>query len=234
MLRVEGVRAGYGDLTVLWDVGLHVGDSELVALVGANAAGKTTLLRCVAGLHRPLLAGSVEFQGVRTERAPAHEIARLGVALVSERTVFPDLTVMENLGLGKLALGRRNAPPALLERVFELFPDLEVRRRQVAGSLSGGQRQMLAFGRALMGAPALLLLDEPSTGIAPKVVQRIFDAIRALNKDGMAILLVDQYVQDAVRIADRAYVLERGTIVAENTSQALLDDPTLRRAYLGV
>jgi branched-chain amino acid transport system ATP-binding protein len=234
MLEVRGLRAGYADLTVLWDIDLTVGPGELVGLVGANSAGKTTLLRSISGLHKPIERGEVSFEGSRIDRLPCHRVARLGMGLVSERTVFPNLSVAENLRLGQLARGDRRSSRFNEEAIYELFPELSSRKWQPARSLSGGERQMVAIGRALLGNPKLLLLDEPSTGIAPKVVHRILDTVKLLNREGVAVLLVDQYVEDALSMSQRAYVLEHGRIVAEDTGENLLSDPAVRRAYLGL
>ncbi len=233
MLEVQDLTAAYGDLVVLWNINLNVKAGELVAVVGANSAGKTTLLRCIVGLHRTM-RGDIRFLGRHLHRLPVHRIARLGIGLVSERTVFPDLSVAENLSLGKLAGREFDATVPRADSVIELFPELANRQAQLAGSLSGGERQMLAISRALMGNPRLLLLDEPSTGIAPKVVERIMEALKRLHARGVTLLLVDQYVTDALSMADRAYVLERGRVVAEDTGRRLLDNPTVRRAYLGL
>ncbi len=233
MLEVQGIEAAYGGLRALSGVTLTVGSGEVVALVGSNGAGKTTLLRCVAGLLRPR-AGRIRWAGADLGGVLAHEIVARGIALVPEgRRLFTRMTVEENLELGaftrRAALGRR----ARLTSVYRLFPRLAERRRQLAGALSGGEQQMVAIGRALMTEPALLMLDEPSLGLAPQVVEAICRGLEAISRTGVSILLVEQNVQAALGLAHRAYVLEGGRVVGEGRGAELLDDPGMRRAYLG-
>ncbi len=233
MLEVQGVAAAYGALPALWDVSLTVRPSEIVALLGPNGAGKTTLLACVAGLVRPT-AGTIAWNGHDLLRVLPHEVVARGVALVPEgRRLFGRMTVEENLDLGAFAARARDGRAAMLERVYALFPILRERQRQLVRALSGGQQQMVAIGRALMTNPDLLMLDEPSLGIAPRIVDVIFQALAEVNRSGMAILLVEQNVRATLTLAHRAYLLEGGRIVRDGDARALLDDPHVRRAYLG-
>jgi branched-chain amino acid transport system ATP-binding protein len=234
LLRVDGLEVGYGPLTVLRDVSLGVERGEIVALIGANGAGKTTLLKGVSGLLSPT-RGRVELDGVDITREPPHAIVRRGVAQVPEgRQVFGELTVRDNLELGAFAWSRGGAArQAEMNRVLALVPLLRERATQVAGTLSGGEQQMLAIGRALMARPRLLLLDEPSLGLAPLVVRTIFEVIVELKERGLGILLVEQNARAALAMADRAYVLETGRVSVEGSGQALLRDEQVRRSYLG-
>jgi branched-chain amino acid transport system ATP-binding protein len=236
MLSVRSLDAGYGKLRVLHGVSLHVGAGEIVTIIGANGAGKTTLLSAVAGVHRPQ-AGRIEFEGTEVAGQGAETMVRMGCVLVPEgRQVFAPLTVRENLNLGAYARRRRDGPAAVaatLETVFKLFPRLLERQKQLAGTLSGGEQQMLAMGRALMAGPKLLMLDEPSMGLAPLVVKDIFAAIVQLRAAGNTILLVEQNARAALAIADRGYVIETGRIVLEETATQLLGNKEVQRAYLG-
>jgi branched-chain amino acid transport system ATP-binding protein len=236
MLRVKNCESGYGKLRVLKGVSLHVGSGEIVTIIGANGAGKTTFLNTVAGIVRPR-AGEIIFDGRDVRSARPHHIVGQGCSLVPEgRRVFAPLTVEENLILGAYTqLRRRNTAFVKKEeeRVYSLFPVLKERRKQFAGTLSGGEQQMLAIGRALMSNPKLMMLDEPSMGLAPLVVKSIFQTITALRSAGMTILLVEQNSKAALCIADRGYVLETGTIVLEGTAQELLNNNDVQRAYLG-
>jgi branched-chain amino acid transport system ATP-binding protein len=235
VLTVEGLKARYGRIEALKGVDLTVGAGEIVALVGANGAGKTTLLRTISGIE-PAAAGRIVFEGQPIERMASHARVAKGIAQSPEgRQVFAPLSVEDNLRLG--GYRRRDGSAAVaadLERCFTLFPILKERRRQAAGSLSGGQQQMLAIGRALMAAPKLLLLDEPSLGLAPVIVDQILAAITRLRTEGMTVLLVEQNAAAALAIADRGYVLELGHVTLTGTGRALLDDPKVREAYLGV
>jgi len=235
MLRILNLEAGYETLRVLKGISLHVSPGEVVAIIGANGAGKTTLLATVAGLIKPY-AGEIIFQGRRMNRAPPEEIVAAGCSLVPEgRQVFGTLTVRENLVLGGYARRDEGRPGVqrALERVYQLFGILRERGHQLAGTLSGGEQQMLAIGRALMAQPKLMMMDEPSLGLAPRAAQAIFGTIVALKNAGMTILLIEQNARTALRIADRGYVLETGQIVCEGTSQELLDNHEVQRAYLG-
>ena len=232
MLTIHGLRSGYGKIEVLHDVDLTIEQGQTVTLIGANGAGKTTLLKTISGLIRPS-AGTIEFQGASIARRPAHRIVSLGLIQVPEgRAILKRMTVMENLLMG--AFKRSDADvPRDIAAVLERFPALAERREQMAGTLSGGEQQMLAIGRALMARPKLLLLDEPSLGLAPKFVTRIFLTIRELQKEGMTILLVEQNARHALRLADQACVLERGRIVLRGTGQELLNMPEVQDTYLG-
>ncbi|HEY7362753.1 MAG TPA: ABC transporter ATP-binding protein [Methylomirabilota bacterium] len=233
MLDVEGLHVTYGDAPALWDVSLRVAAAELVAVVGPNGAGKTTLVNAIARLL-PIRGGAVRFEGVDVTEAGAHQMCRHGVALVPEgRRLFGGMTVEENLDIGCYRPEARRARAESLARVFEMFPILRERRRQRAGSLSGGQQQMLAIGRALMARPRLLLFDEPSLGLAPAVVDQLFEIIRAIHAGGVSILLIEQNVVKGLEIAERAYVLEEGRILTEGRPAELLARSHLRQAYLG-
>jgi branched-chain amino acid transport system ATP-binding protein len=232
LLDVKDIHVFYGNIEAVKGISFHVDRGEIVCLIGANGAGKTTTLRTISSLLRPG-EGAVFYEGQRIDLLPAHDVVRLGVAHSPEgRRIFPRMTVRENLDMG--AFIRRDAEQrADMERVFELFPILSERARQAAGTLSGGEQQMLAIGRAMMARPKLLLLDEPSMGLAPIVVQRIFDTIREINQQGTTILLVEQNAAQALSLANRGYVIETGRIVLENDAGALLADEQVRKAYLG-
>jgi branched-chain amino acid transport system ATP-binding protein len=232
MLKVDSVHASYSGIRALKGVSLKVEDGEMVALIGPNGAGKSTLLNCISGVV-PLSEGAIALAGQAITGMPPWNVARQGLQQVPEgRQVWPEMTVLENLRLGATALRGRPASYSL-ERIFELFPILSERQRQLAGSLSGGQQQMLAIGRALMGSPRLLLLDEPSLGLAPLVVKQVFDALTALNREGLTILLVEQNSTLALGSTHRAYVIEQGKIVHEGFSSELKDDPQVVAHYLG-
>ncbi|MFN0301665.1 MAG: ABC transporter ATP-binding protein [Burkholderiales bacterium] len=233
MLNVANVTAGYGDLTVLRDVNLEVRHGEFVALVGSNAAGKSTLLRAIFGLL-PLQGGRAEFQGIRLDGRSPYAIAQLGLSLVLEQSVLRGMSTYDNLLLGAYRREARASISQSLESVFRLFPVLAERRSQLASSLSGGEQQMLCIGRALMGQPKLLILDEPSVGLSPVMVGVILKALAQLNREGLTILLVEQNVAQTLKVASRAYVLESGRIVLQGAASALLDDPSVKRAYLGI
>jgi branched-chain amino acid transport system ATP-binding protein len=232
VLEVEDIHAHYGAIEALRGISLYVKDGEVVTLIGANGAGKSTTLRSISGLT-PATGGSIKFDGEDITRLPAHDIVGRGIALSPEgRHCFPRMTVRENLDLGAY---RRKGPEVAedFDRVFELFPRLKEREKQKAGTMSGGEQQMLAIGRALMARPRLLMLDEPSMGIAPILVQRIYETITEINHSGVAILLVEQNANYALDIARRGYVLETGRIVLANDSAQLRDDPDVQKAYLG-
>ena len=233
MLEVVRLTSRYDRITALSEVTLRVSEGELVALVGGNGAGKTTLLRALSGVQ-PTAGGSVRFQGRDITRQSPRKRVRLGIVQVPEgRQVFGPLSVEENLRLGAFVRPARELAPGLV-RVYELFPLLWDKRREAAGTLSGGQQQMLAIGRALMTQPKLLLLDEPSMGLAPRLVAEIFETIRSLRNTGATILLVDQNARSALAVADRAYVLETGRIALSGPGRELMHDPGVRRAYLGL
>lgn len=234
MLEVRDLVAGYGEVEVLHGVSLRVGAGEVVALVGSNGAGKTTTLRAISGLIRPA-AGQIFFDGRRIDGLDPHRIVRLGIVQVPEgRKLFPSLTVLENLELGAYVPEARRYRAESLKMVFQLFPVLAERSRQAAGTLSGGQQQMLAIGRALRARPRVLMLDEPSLGLAPNVVTEIFRKILQIRESGTTVLLVEQNVRRALRVADRGYVLENGRLVLEGSGTDLLANDHVRRAYLGL
>jgi branched-chain amino acid transport system ATP-binding protein len=233
MLELDHIRVCYGAATALWDVSIRVGASELVCVVGPNSAGKTTLINAIAGLNR-IVSGTLSMDGRDLTRLARHEFCDQGIAIVPEgRRLFTALTVRENLELGGYRKAARASRRESMERVLSVFPELKGRLGAPAGTLSGGQQQMVAIGRALMARPRCLLLDEPSLGLAPSVVLEMFSVIREINREGMAVLLVEQNVAMALEIAARAYVLEEGRIAAEGSPQELLAAPHIRRAYLG-
>jgi branched-chain amino acid transport system ATP-binding protein len=233
MLSIEGLAVGYGEVAVLHDVSLQVKSGEVVALLGANGAGKSTLLRTTSGLL-VARAGHVVLNGKALNGLPAHEVAELGISMVPEgRALFPFMTVEENLELGSFTRRARGERRRNLDRVYQLLPRLRERRYQLSGSLSGGEQQMCAVARGMMACPQVLLLDEPSLGLAPVIVRDIFALIGQLRNEGLSILLVEQHVKHALEIADRGYVLQNGRIAAVGTSQELSNDPALKRAYLG-
>ena len=234
MLRLEGVDAFYGDLQALFSVSVEVPEGKVVALVGANAAGKSTTIRVISGLVTPR-QGRVLFRGEDLAHVPAHRRVELGIVQVPEgRRLFPFMTVAENLLLGAHTPHARAARDTTLGYVHSLFPVLHDRRAQLAGSLSGGEQQMCAIGRALMARPKLLMLDEPTLGLAPVLVGRIFDTVRTINADGVTVLIVEQNVRQALTLAHRAAVLESGKLVLEGAGRDLLGDERLKRAYLGM
>jgi len=234
MLSVKGLDLFYGDAQALSDVSLEVPKGEVVAIVGANGAGKTSLIRAIAGIE-PSRSGKVLFKDEEVTRLASHRICDLGIGQVAEgRQVFPTLSVLENLEVGAmLPRARRNARRTR-DEVFAMFPKLAERRAQLAGTLSGGEQQMLAIGRCLMGAPELIMFDEPSLGLAPLVVQEVLHSIRVLNRRGLTILLVEQNVAVSLRLSNRAYVLENGRIVMSGSGDELLHDDRVRQAYLGL
>jgi branched-chain amino acid transport system ATP-binding protein len=231
LLQVDGIRVAYGGIEALRGVSFDVAEGEIVTLLGANGAGKTTTLRTVSGLLRPK-AGAITFDGKRIDAVAPHEMVQLGIGHVPEgRRIFPRMSVRENLAMG--AYHRHDDTAGDVERVFELFPVLRERASQDGGTLSGGEQQMLAIGRALMGRPRLLLLDEPSMGLAPVIVARIFHIIREINQQGTTVFLVEQNAAQALRLANRGYVLETGEVVMSDTAEALLANDRIREAYLG-
>jgi branched-chain amino acid transport system ATP-binding protein len=232
-LEADEVYVAYGDLTALWGVSVQVHQGEIVVLIGPNGAGKTTLMRAVAGLQPPH-RGSILLDGEPVHQLRAHQLVERGVVLIPEgRRLFAGMSVLENLTMGAYALKARKVLAETLDRVFGVFPVLAERRAQAAGTLSGGQQQMLAIGRALMAKPRLLLLDEPSLGLAPLVVGDIFDVLRQISADGVTILLAEQNARMALELAHRAYILEEGRVSGEGTGQEMLEADHVRRAYLG-
>ena len=233
MLKVENLSVHYGMIQAVRDVSFEVNEGEVVSLIGANGAGKTTILRTLSGLVRPS-AGKIEFLGKEIQKMPAQKIVAGGLSQVPEgRHVFPGLTVMENLEMGAFLKKNREENQANLKKVFSRFPRLEERKNQDAATLSGGEQQMLAMGRALMSTPKLLLLDEPSMGLAPIFIQEIFDIIQDIQKQGTTVLLIEQNANKALAISDRGYVLETGKIVLSGTGKELAASDEVRKAYLG-
>jgi branched-chain amino acid transport system ATP-binding protein len=231
LLELDDLQVFYGNIQALKGITVTVGEGEIVTLLGANGAGKTTTLRTISGLLTPRY-GEVRLGGERIDGIPPHHVVSLGIGQSPEgRRVFPRMTVLENLQMG--AYRFKNVPKAELERVYELFPRLHERRSQQAGTLSGGEQQMLAIGRALMGKPRLLLLDEPSMGLAPLIVAQIFAIIKEINAQGTTVLLVEQNAAQALKLSDRAYVLETGSVMMSGPADRLLTDPRVREAYLG-
>ena len=234
LLEVAAIVAAYGEVRALWDVSLRVDEGEVVTLLGANGAGKTTTMRVLSGLLRPL-AGSMTFAGERIHRLAPPRIVQAGLIQIPEgRRLWPRMTVLENLELGAYAPHLRARRGETLDWVFSLFPRLAERRRQLAGTLSGGEQQMLAIGRGLMSRPRLLMLDEPSLGLAPILVREVFNIISQINARGVTVLLVEQNVRQALEIAHRGYVLETGRVVRSGSARDLLEDPEIKRAYLGL
>jgi len=234
LLEARNLRIAYGDATAVWDASLEVGEGEIVSVIGPNGAGKTTLISAIAGLLR-WNSGTLHLNGNDLARVAAHRVCAHGIALVPEgRRLFTRMSVEENLEIGCYLPAARAARDATLERVYGLFPILRQRREQMAGLLSGGQQQMVAIGRALMARPRLMLFDEPSLGLAPAIVDDMFDIVRRVREEGVAVLLVEQNVLKAMEIADRAYVLEQGRIVSSGVPSDLLRQSHIREAYLGV
>jgi branched-chain amino acid transport system ATP-binding protein len=234
MLSVNQIEVAYGDVQVLWDVSMKVDSKELAALVGANGAGKSTTLNTISAILRPR-SGGIEFNGERIDHAPASRVVELGVSQVPEgRRLFPEMTVLENLELGSFTTEAKKRRNETLEWVFNIFPRLKERQKQLAGTLSGGEQQMVAVGRGLMARPKLLMLDEPSLGLAPLLVQEVFKAIQRVNGEGVTILLVEQNVKHTLTIATRAYVLENGRIAMEGKGSDLLNNEHVKKAYLGI
>lgn len=233
MLEIKDIEVYYGMIQAIKGISFEVNEGEVIALIGANGAGKTTILHTITGLLSPA-AGSVIFEGKDITKVPAHKIVSLGMAHVPEgRRVFADLTVYENLKMGAYTRKDKNEIEQTLEHVYKRFPRLEERKNQLAGTLSGGEQQMLAMGRALMSHPKIIVMDEPSMGLSPILVNQIFDIIEEVSKGGTTVLLVEQNAKKALSIADRAYVLETGNIVLEGNAKELIHDDSIRKAYLG-
>jgi branched-chain amino acid transport system ATP-binding protein len=233
LLRLEEVRAGYGPIEVLKGISLEVNEGEIVTMIGANGAGKTSTLMCISGVNR-VREGRIVFGDEEIQNRPAHRIVALGISQSPEgRKIFPRLTVLENLEMGAFTRREPAEISAGLERAFTLFPILKERQGQAGGTLSGGEQQMLAVARALMSRPKLLLLDEPSLGLAPMICIKIFDVVRELNRQGTTVLLVEQNARMALKLAHRGYVLETGTILKSGPADQLLNDPKIKDAYLG-
>ena len=234
MLEVKNINAGYEGIQVLWDISLEVAAGEFVAIIGANGAGKSTLLKTIAGIHKQT-SGSINFENNSIENLPAHAVVSRGIAMVPEgRRLFPYMTVRENLEMGAYTVKDPQKVEENLSWVYGLFPKLEERQRQMAGTFSGGEQQMLTISRALMSRPRFLMLDEPSLGLQPNIVSTVFKSLEVLHNEGVTILLVEQNVRKSLEIAQRAYVLEHGHIVMSGHSKELLQDEGVKKAYLGI
>jgi branched-chain amino acid transport system ATP-binding protein len=234
MLKISGLNFSYGDLKVLWDIDLEVHEGEIVTVVGANGAGKSTTLKNISRLVRPG-SGVLTFNGIDLNRLESHEVVEQGIVQVPEgRKIFPEMTVRENLRMGSFIKSARKDREANIERVFRLFPRLKEREKQLGGTMSGGEQQMLAIARGLMANPRLLLLDEPSLGLAPLLVKFIFEIIQEINRQGVTVLLVEQNVYQSLRIAHRAYVLETGRVVLTGSGEELLNSEHVKKAFLGM
>ncbi len=239
MFEIAGLDVAYGDVQVLWDVSLRLDRGELVTVIGPNGAGKSTLLKCIVGLVKPRSTqngrGRIVLEGQSLVGLPAEEVVRRGISIVPEGArVFPDMTVLDNLRLGSYLPEARVRREETLQQVFELFPRLEDRKNQIAKTLSGGERQMLAIGRSLMSRPRLLLFDEPSLGLQPSIVAQMFDTIKTVNERGTTVLLVEQKVHFSLEICHRAYVFENGRVVLEGPGQELLGNEHIKKAYLAM
>jgi len=234
VLEIRKLNFSYGDMQVLWDVDLEVKDGEIVTVLGSNGAGKSTILRNVSRLVRPT-SGSITLDGVDLGRLPSHQVVELGIVQVPEaRRIFPEMTVVENLRMGSFVKATRKDRERNMERVFTLFPRLGERKGQLGGTMSGGEQQMLAIGRGLMGNPKVMLLDEPSLGLSPLLVKNIFGIIKEINRQGTTILLVEQNVYQSLHITHRAYVLETGRVVLSGTGAELLENAHVKKAFLGM
>ncbi|HEX8043230.1 ABC transporter ATP-binding protein [Candidatus Deferrimicrobium sp.] len=234
MLKVSGIDVFYGDLQVLWDVSFEVRDKEILVLVGANGSGKSTTLKTISGLLKPR-KGTIEFDGVRLDELPPDRVIGQGVVHVPEaRRLFREMSVEENLIMGSLSPEARKKRMQTMEWVYGLFPRMKERRKQAAGTLSGGEQQMCAIGRGLMALPRVLMFDEPSLGLSPILVQEVFQIAKRINREGVTVMLVEQNVRQTLAMCDRAYVLENGRVVLEGTGMELSNDPHVKEAYLGI
>ena len=234
MLKVSGIDVFYGDLQVLWDVSFEVREKEILVLVGANGAGKSTTLKTISGLLKPR-KGSIEFDGVRLDQLSPDRVIGQGVVHVPEaRRLFREMSVEENLIMGSLSPEAKKKRYQTMDWVYELFPRMKERRKQPAGTMSGGEQQMCAIGRGLMALPKIMMFDEPSLGLSPILVQEVFEIAKRINKEGVTVLLVEQNVRQTLAMCDRAYVLENGRVVLEGTGKILMDDPHVKEAYLGI
>jgi branched-chain amino acid transport system ATP-binding protein len=234
MLKVTGVDVFYGDLQVLWDVSFEVREKEILVLVGANGSGKSTILKTISGLLRPR-KGAIEFDDIRLDQLPSEKVIGQGVVHVPEaRRLFREMSVEENLIMGSLSAAARKKRQETMDWVYQLFPRLKERRKQAAGTLSGGEQQMVAVGRGLMALPKIMMFDEPSLGLSPILVQEVFEIVKRINSEGVTVLLVEQNVRQTLAMCNRAYVLENGRVVLEGTGKILMDDPHVKEAYLGI
>jgi branched-chain amino acid transport system ATP-binding protein len=234
MLKVNNIDVFYGDLQVLWDISFEVREKEILVLIGANGAGKSTTIKTISSLLTPR-KGSIEFNGTRLDQLAPHKIIEYGIVHVPEgRRLFPEMSVEENLIMGTLHGEAKSKRIETMEYVYDLFPRLKERRKQMAGTLSGGEQQMLAVGRGLMSLPKLMMFDEPSLGLAPILVQEIFSMVKRINEEGVTVLLVEQNVRQTLAMCNRAYVLENGRVVLEGTSQELMNNEHVREAFLGI
>jgi branched-chain amino acid transport system ATP-binding protein len=233
MLEVENVSAGYGLVQILWGVSFKIREKEIVSIIGPNGAGKTTLVKTIVGLL-PAKSGTIRFKGEKIEKRPTYEIVKKGITMIPEgREIFPRITVDENLRLGAYAVKDKDKVNETKARVYQIFPVLKKKERALAQTLSGGEQQMLVICRSLMSNPELLILDEPSLGLAPMIVEKVLDTLRMINEDGVTILLVEQNIRDSLNIANRAYVLEEGKIIIEGEGRELLSNEHIKEVYLG-
>jgi branched-chain amino acid transport system ATP-binding protein len=234
MLEVENVSAAYGMVQILWGVSFEIREKEIVSIIGPNGAGKTTLVRTISGLL-PAINGTIRFKGENIEKLPPHEIVKKGITLIPEgREIFPRMTVEENLLLGAYTVKDKDTIKNSKEKVYDIFPVLKKKEKALAQILSGGEQQMLVISRSLMSNPELLILDEPSLGLAPIIVEKVLDTLRKINEDGVAILLVEQNIRDSLNIANRGYVLEEGKIIIEGEGRELLSNEHIKEVYLGI
>jgi branched-chain amino acid transport system ATP-binding protein len=234
MLQVKNVSAAYGMIQILWGVSFNIKEKEIVSIIGPNGAGKTTLVKTIMGLL-PAKSGTIKFRGKNIEKLPPYEIVKKGVSLIPEgREIFPRMTVEENLLLGAYTIKDKNQVKESKERICQIFPVLQKKAKAVAQTLSGGEQQMLVIGRSLMSNPKLLILDEPSLGLAPIIVAKVLDTLRQINDEGVAVLLVEQNIRDSLNIADRGYVLEEGKIIIEGEGRKLLSNDHIKEVYLGI
>ena len=234
MLEVENVSSGYGLIQILWDISFKIGEKEIVSIIGPNGAGKTTLVRTIMGLL-PAKNGTIRFKGENIENLPPYEIVKKGVTLIPEgREIFPRMTVEENMLLGAYTINDKDAVKESKEKIFQIFPVLRKREKALAQTLSGGEQQMLVIGRSLMSNPELLILDEPSLGLAPIIIAKVLDTLRTINEEGVAVLLVEQNIRDSLNMADRGYVLEEGKIIIEGEGRELLTNDHIKEVYLGI
>ena len=234
MLEVTNVSSGYGMVQILWNVSFKIKEKEIVSIIGPNGAGKTTLVKTIAGLISAK-TGTIRFKGENVEKLPPYEIVKRGITMVPEgREIFPRMTVEENIRLGAYTIKEKGKVAESRERVYQIFPVLKKKEKTLAQNLSGGEQQMLVIARSLMSNPQLLILDEPSLGLAPIIVEKVLDTLQTINDDGVAVLLVEQNIRDSLNIANRAYVLEEGKIIIEGEGRELLDNDHIREVYLGL